>query len=118
MRNDDKDLHDLIESLPNQVGSDIIRAILRDGLESQRQSNGGNAPMSHLSMLCQLRKMNIDEVIRPFFADDMQQPDMPPSPAALQISQGDNTSNHIEVERIPVINIDASFDMGANDTEY
>lgn len=120
VRNDDKDLHDLIEGLPSQVGSDMIRAILRDGLEYQRVNSHRNAPMSHLSMLCQLRKMNIAEVVQPFFANDVSQSAIAtPSPDTRQFVQDNNTNDTLpEVKSIHVENLDDAFDLGANDTEY
>lgn len=76
IRSSDKDLYDLIENLPSQVGSDMLREIIRDGLEYQKLVNNGTVSSSRLSMLCQLRRMELDEVISPFFGESLNESNM------------------------------------------
>ena len=66
VRNDDKDLYELIANLPEGGGSDMIRALLRDGLAYQQLVADNTVPISYFNMLCQLKRLDADELLKPF----------------------------------------------------
>ena len=67
LRNDDMDLRDFINNLPERAGSDILRAVIRDGIEHQSLKSGISP--SNLSLLCQFKRLDLDELVRPFYGD-------------------------------------------------
>ena len=74
VRSNDKDLHAFFEELPDGTGSDIIRALIRDGLAYQKLLDEGKFNPSHLQMLCTLRRMNLDGVLTTYFDAVISEP--------------------------------------------
>ncbi|MGA4519265.1 hypothetical protein ACPA0F_18565 [Solibacillus silvestris] len=66
VRNDDKDLYDLIAKLPEGGGSDMLRALLRDGLAYQQLVTDGTVSTSYFNMLCQLKRLDAEDLLQPF----------------------------------------------------
>lgn len=70
LRNDDKDLRDFIDNLPERAGSDILRAIIRDGIKYQTHLPTNY--QSNLSLLCKFKRYDLQELIQPFFGEEQQ----------------------------------------------